>query len=357
MRRSRRAVVAVATPLLVVLAACSGTHGGAAPRATGTLPGLTLASASATTSPPFTATGQPPIIAKPPAAPLTQCTVLPADNIWHAKVSGLPVDPRSAAYVKSIGTTSKVHPDFGSGTYDGAPFGMPITTVTTGRPTVTVHFTYASESDKGPYLLPASARIEGGSASTGDRHVIVLDTSTCRDYELWDARRTGSTWTAGSGAIFDLRSNALRPKGWTSADAAGLAILPGLVQYGEVASGRIDHAIRMTVPSTRASYLWPARHEASSSTSLNLPPMGQRFRLKASVDISHLPAQARVVAQALKTYGAIVADNGSAWYLSGTQDSRWDNDALHALGSLPGSDFEAVDVASLMVSSNSGAAR
>ena len=142
---------------------------------------------------------------------------------------------------------------------------MPITTVTTGKPTVTVHFTYASESDKGPYLLPASARIEGGSASTGDRHVIVLDTTTCRDYELWDARRTGSTWTAGSGAIFNLRSNALRPQGWTSADAAGLAILPGLVQYGEVASGRIDHAIRMTVPSTRSAYVWPARHEAGSS--------------------------------------------------------------------------------------------
>jgi hypothetical protein len=149
----------------------------------------------------------------------------------------------------------------------------------------------------------------------------------------------------------------LRPKGWTSADAAGLAILPGLVQYGEVASGRIDHAIRMTVPSTRSAYVWPARHQAGSSTSLNLPPMGQRFRLKANVDISHLPAPARVVAQALKTYGAIVADNGSAWYLSGTQDSRWDNDALHALGSVPGSDFEAVDSSSLMVSANSGQAR
>jgi hypothetical protein len=234
---------------------------------------------------------------------------------------------------------------------------MPITTVTTGTPTVTVHFTYASESDKGPYLLPASARIEGGSASTGDRHVIVLDTTTCRDYELWDARRTGSTWTAGSGAIFNLRSNALRPQGWTSADAAGLAILPGLVQYGEVASGRIDHAIRMTVPSTRSAYVWPARHQAGSSSSLSLPPMGQRFRLKANVDISHLPAAARVVAQALKTYGAIVADNGSSWYLSGTQDSRWDNDALHALGSLPGSDFEAVDSSSLMISANSGQAR
>ena len=186
--------------------------------------------------------------------------------------------------------------------------------------------------------------------------MILLDPTTCVDYELYDARRTGSTWTAGSGAIYNLRSDALRPKGWTSADAAGLPILAGLVQYGEVASGRIDHAIRMTVPSSQAAYIWPARHQAGSANA-SLPPMGERFRLKASVDISHLPAQARVVAQALKTYGAIVADNGSAWYLSGTQDSRWDNDALHALGTLPGSDFEAVDTSSLMVSANSGAAR
>jgi hypothetical protein len=368
MRRSRWAVLAVTMPLLAALAACSAARGDVAPAAAaGDLPALTQPTGASTgvasvhpaaTSPVSTATvtGLPPVLTGPPAAPAAHCTDFPADNIWHAKVSGLPVDPRSAAYVKSIGAASKVHPDFGSGTYDGAPFGMPITTVPTGQPKVNVSFTYASESDKGPYPIPANARIEGGSASTGDRHVIVLDLAACRDYELYDARRTGSTWTAGSGAIYDLRSDALRPKGWTSADAAGLPILVGLVQYSEVASGRIDHAIRITVPSTRASYVWPARHEASSSTSLNLPPMGQRFRLKASVDISHLPAQARVVAQALKTYGAIVADNGSAWYLSGTQDSRWDNDALHALGALPGSDFEAVDSSSLMISSNSGAA-
>jgi hypothetical protein len=223
---------------------------------------------------------------------------------------------------------------------------------------VHVTFQYASESDRGPYPIPATARVEGGSNATGDRHVIVYDAAACRAYELYAAYRTGSTsWRAGSGAVFDLRSNALRPKGWTSADAAGLSILAGLVQYDEVASGRIDHAIRMTVPSSQSAYVWPARHEASSSSSSSLPPMGERFRLKASVDISHLPLQARVVAQALKTYGAIVADNGSAWYISGTQDSRWDNDALHALGSLPGSDFEAVDTSGLMISSSSGAAR
>jgi hypothetical protein len=363
MHRSRWAVAAVAVPVLAALAACSASHGAGPVSAASDLPALTAPSSAAgavhpaATSPAPTATvmGFPPIISKPPAPPA--CTVLPADNIWHAPVTGLPVDAHSAAYVKSIGATSKVHPDFGSGTYDGAPFGIPITRIPAGQAKVKVKFSYASESDKGPYAVPSNALIEGGAASTGDRHVIVVDQTNCVDYELYDAHRSGSTWTAGSGAIYNLRSDALRPKGWTSADAAGLPILAGLVQYGEVASGHIDHAIRMTVPSSQTAYVWPARHQAGSSSSSSLPPMGARFRLKASVDISHLPAQARVVAQALKTYGAIVADNGSAWYLSGTQDSRWDNDALHALGTLPGSDFEAVDASSLMISVNSGAAR
>ncbi len=369
MRSSRRvAIVGVAVPLLAALAACSTSHGGVIrASAVRELPAQTLgaaaASATATPANPGLHVGAPaPRPAGTPGRtgvshPVGGCSIFPADNVWHAKASGLPLDARSAAYVKSIGTTSKVHPDFGSGTYDGAPFGIPITTVPAGQAKVHVTFDYASESDKGPYPIPSGALIEGGAGASGDRHVILLDRSACRAYELFDAHHTGSIWTAGSGAIFDLRSNALRPKGWTSADAAGLPIISGLVQYDEVESGVITHAIRMTAPRTRSSYVWPARHAASDSSSLSLPPMGQRFRLKASVSISGMPKQARVVAQALKTYGAILADNGSSWYLSGTQDSRWDNDALHALGSLPGSDFEAVDSSGLMVSSSSGATR
>lgn len=284
--------------------------------------------------------------------------MLPANDVWHANVSHLPVAAKSAAYVKSIGSGSSVHADFGSGTWDGAPIGIPITNVPAGQKKVSVSFQYASESDKGPYPVPKNAKVEGGTGSSGDRHVILYDASACRDYELYAAYpRSGGSWKAGSGAIFDLTSNKLRHAGWTSADAAGLPILPGLVTYAEVASGHINHAIRVTVPSSQAAYLWPARHQASSSHDTSLPPMGLRLRLKASVDISHLPKQARIVAQAMKTYGVIVADNGSPWYISGAPDSHWSNDALHTLGTLTGSDFEAVDESHLMVSSSSGAVR
>jgi hypothetical protein len=202
---------------------------------------------------------------------------------------------------------------------------------------VKVSFQYGSESDAGPYAVPHNAKIEGGSSSKGDRHVIVYDAAHCKDYELYAAYpQPNGTWKAGSGAIYDLRSNKLRPAGWTSADAAGLPILPGLVTYADVASGHINHAIRVTVSATQAAYLWPARHQASSSHDTSLPPMGLRLRLKASVDISHLPKQARIVAEAMKKYGVIVADNGSPWYISGAPDSRWSTDQLHALGSLTG---------------------
>jgi hypothetical protein len=184
-----------------------------------------------------------------------------------------------------------------------------------------------------------------------------VDPATCTDYELYDAHRNADgSWSAGSGAVFDLRSDALRPSGWTSADAAGLPILAGLARYDEAATGTIDHALRITVPKSRDSFVWPARHDAGDSGA-SLPPMGLRLRLKAGVDISHLPPQARAVAQALKTYGAIVADNGSAWYVSGAPDDRWNNDQLQLLGNLTGSDFEVVDVSGLQVSANSGAAR
>ena len=286
------------------------------------------------------------------------CTILPSNNVWHSPVTSLPLNRRSATYVRSIGASSHLHPDFGSGLIDGAPFGMPITIVRHPAAAVRITFEYASESNHGPYRIPATALVEGGSRSTGDRHVIVLDTSTCTAYELYDAHRhSDGSWTAGSGAIYNLRSNALRPAGWTSADAAGLPIVAGLVRYSEVANGRIDHAIRMTVPRTDLAYLWPARHYAAYGHNAALPPMGLRLRLKKSVSLAGLPPQARIIAQALKTYGAIVADNGSAWYITGTQDSRWSNSQLNTLKRFTGANFEAVSESGLQISANSGQAR
>lgn len=286
------------------------------------------------------------------------CTIFPADNVWHADVSRLPVHRDSAAWVNSIGAAAHAHPDFGAGLIDGAPFGIPVTTVGAGQATVKVTFDYADESDKGPYPVPRNARVEGGANADGDRHVIVHDTAACKAYELYDAHpNADGSWKAGSGAVFDLRRNDLRTAGWTSADAAGLSILAGLPRADEVAGGRIDHAIRFTAPRTKKAYIWPARHAASSSTDAALPPMGARFRLKASVDISKFPPQARVVAQALKQYGAILSDNGSPWFFSGTQDDRWNNSQLNALKGLTGKDFEAVDGSLLMVDANSARCR
>ncbi|WP_406045569.1 hypothetical protein OG799_14475 [Micromonospora sp. NBC_00898] len=285
------------------------------------------------------------------------CPVLPADNVWHADVSRLPAHPRSAAMVGAIGAGATVHPDFGSGTWDGAPIGIPVTVVAAGQRRVPVTFSYAAESDPGPYPIPSDAAVEGGPRGDGDRHVIVWDRAACRAYELFDAHPAGGGWRAGSGAVFDLRSNRLRRAGWTSADAAGLSILAGLVRYDEVAAGRIDHAIRVTVPRTRTGWTWPASHSASDAADPALPQLGQRLRLKRSVDVSRLPRQARIVAEAMQRYGLIVADHGSAWFLSGAPDQRWDNDALRTLGGLRGSDFEVVDASGLMVSAASGATR
>jgi hypothetical protein len=299
--------------------------------------------------------------AVPPSGPgntLRGCPNLPAGDIWHANVSGLPVKAGSAAYVASIGTSKGVHADFGSGDFDGGPIGIPITYVAGGQPKVAVSFDFDDESDPGPYPVPRSALVEGGSGADGDRHVLVVDTGACKLYEMFDAHpNADGSWHAGAGAVYDLRSDRLRPAGWTSADAAGLPIVPGLVRYEEVAAGHIDHAIRVTVSRTQSNFIWPARHAASSNGDSTLPPMGLRLRLKASVNIAGLPAQARIVAQAMKTYGMIVADNGSSWFISGTPDAGWDNDALATLGGLKGSDFEAVDTASLMVDANSGRTR
>ena len=205
-----------------------------------------------------------------------------------------------------------------------------------------VNFYYPSESDPGPYPIPADAPIEGGPSSTGDRHVIILDATHRMLYELYDAHPAGDHWEAGSGAIFDLTSNALRPEGWTSADAAGLPMLPGLVRYDEVASGEITHALRFTVDETQEAYIHPATHYASSDTNTSLPPMGLRLRLRAGYDISGFPAEVQVILRALKKYGMIVADNGSSWYISGAPDPRWSDDELHMLSQVPGSAFEAV---------------
>ncbi|MFF4421706.1 hypothetical protein ACFY04_13110 [Streptomyces sp. NPDC001549] len=268
----------------------------------------------------------------------------------------LPVHPKSDQYVASIGSAEPLHPDFGSGLAEGRPFGIPITVSDTTVPESEVSLDYPEESDTSGYRIPPDARIENGPASDGDRHVVVWDKALCKSYELFDAERQGgSTWHAGSGAIFDLRSNALRPDGWTSADAAGLAILPGLARYDEAVGGRIDHAIRITVPRSDRSYLWPARHQAGSAADSALPPMGLRLRLKSSVDTSGLAPQARAVADALKKYGAIVADNGSPWYITGEESPGWDNAQLDGLKGFNGSDFEAVDASGLQQSPDSGA--
>jgi hypothetical protein len=293
----------------------------------------------------------------PPVGNPGACPAFPADNVWHAKVTSLPVHKNSAAYVTSIGTGRAVHPDFGSGLLEGKPWGIPVTKTAGGVARVPVGFDEPDESDPGPYPIPSDALVEGGPGGDGDRHVIVLDSAACKVYEMYDAHKQGGGWHAFSGAVFDLRANRMRPIPWTSADAAGLSIYAGLVSYDEVASGHVDHAIRMTVQPSQHAFLWPASHQASKSTDANLPPMGLRLRLRAGVDISKFPPQARVVAQALKEYGAIVADNGGNWFFSGTQDERWNNDQIDTLKRLHGSDFEAVDESSLMVSANSYAVK
>jgi hypothetical protein len=277
--------------------------------------------------------------------------------VWNTPVAHLPVDPRSALYIASIGPTAPLHPDFGKGDWDGEPMGIPYNVVPGKQPKVPVQFMYASESDPGPYPVPPTALVEGGPSGSGDRHVIVLDSGTCTDYEMWAAypEHGGKSWHAGSGAVFNLESNKLRPATWTSADAAGLPILPGLVVPSEVKAGAIDHAIRVTVPCTDSRFVWPARHEAGNDDP-DCPPMGLRLRLKAGVNISGYPPMDRVVLQALKTYGMIVADNGSPWYISGAPSNYWDNDVLHELTRITGSDFQVVDESCLEVSPGSGLA-
>ena len=270
-----------------------------------------------------------------PAPIVGGCSVFPATNVWNRPIDTLQVRSDSATLVASIGRDRTFHMDFGS--YAG--YGIPYQVVDVGTPRRDVTFDYDDESDPGRYPIPDAPLIEGGS----DRHMLMVDRDACRLYELYDARIVGGAWRAGSGAQWDLGSNALRPAGWTSADAAGLPILPGLVRYDEVQAGRILHALRFTAPVTRAAYVYPARHEASASTSTALPPMGLRIRLKASADLSGLSPDARTIAVALQRYGMILADNGSPWYVSGMSDPRFDDDVLHELDRFTGADVEAVD--------------
>ncbi len=284
----------------------------------------------------------------------TRCSEFPADNWWHADVSDLPVHPRSPAWLSHMSTDRELHPDFGPSYGDGPGYGIPITVVDKSHRRVKVSFHYASESDKVRYPLGKDTRIEGGRNSDGDRHAIVVDKSRCKLYETFGTRKTDGKWRAGSGAVWSLKRNRLRPDGWTSADAAGLPILPGLLRWNEVKADRIDHAIRFTTDETSSHHLWPARHDAGSTDDLDYPPMGARFRLDASYDASGLSPYAQRVVAAMKTYGLVLADNGSPWYFQGEQHRKWPDRLIEDLKQIPADQFVAVDTSSLMVDPDSG---
>jgi len=348
-----RRLNAVSIAILVLASACSThPHRAALPPSPAVTPAPSSASVTIETprptsrpTPPSTPrtvrpapspTKAPPTARPVVGAALAGCPLFPADNPWRRDVSRDPVDPRSSAYIASINSSrTTLHPDFGS----NPGYGIPYEVVPQTQPKVPVSFTdYGDESDPGPYPIPSNARIEAGS----DAHVLVAQQGACKLFELYNAHRSGSGWNASSGAVFDLRSNALRPDGWTSADAAGLPILPGLVRYDEVRAGAIKHALRFTVQHTQRAYIHPATHYASSDTDSNVPPMGLRLRLKASFDVSHFTGAARVVLNALRTYGMIVADNGSSWFITGATDSRWNDTDLDQLKTVSGSAFEVV---------------
>jgi len=281
--------------------------------------------------------------------PHMSCAFFPPDNVWNADISSLPVDPRSDDYVASIGAGTGLHPDFGT-----RRIGIPYAVADSAQTPVTIQFiAYGDESDPGPYPVPRTAPVERGS----DRHVLVVQAGSCGLYELFGAHRRhrGALWLAASGAFWDLGTNDLRTADWTSADAAGLPILPGLVRHEEATGvAGLRHALRFTAPRTQSTYVWPARHEASSDADLALPRMGVRFRLKASVDLSGFSPTNQAILTALKTYGMFLADNGSPWFISGAPDPAWNDDDLHQIGTIHGSDFEAVDESGLMVDPDSG---
>ena len=335
----RTVTMAVLGGMITLGVACSGD-------ATGTIGGDTLVAdakkggngggGGGTTPPPPPSGG---------GGSIGSLAIFPADNPWNTDISAMPVDPNSTTLLNNCGGAGRrVHADFGT-VWDGAPNGIPYILVGGSQPKVPISFYYASESDPGPYPIPPNAPIEGGPNGTGDRHVIVIDTTNKRLYEMFDSRPVngGASWTAGSGATWDLTSNALRPAGWTSADAAGLPIFPGLVRYDEaVERGEIAHALRFTCPRTRRAYVPPARHWASSDASASLPPMGMRVRLRASFDTTGFSPEVRVILRAMMKHGMLLADNGSGWYVSGAPDPRWNDDHLAELGRVPSSAFEVV---------------
>jgi hypothetical protein len=306
------------------------------------------------------------VVAKPSHLPGTNCTVFPANNVWNADISKLPLSKHSVEWVKNIGRSDLLHPDFGpSFGAQPVPYGIPITVVSGTHPKVHVRFQYSSESDHVGYPLGSDTKIEGGKNAGGDRHAIVVDKATCRDYETFATRKTSKGWTAGSGAVWSLNSNKLRykphlnlgPNGLTSADAAGLPILPGLLRPAEVAAGYVDHAIRFTAPVSSEHFIWPAEHEAGSKHSLNFPPMGARFRLKASFSLAGYGRDARVVLRAMKTFGMILADNGSSWYFQGAASTKWSDTMISQLKTIPASAFQAVNESSLELGPHSGQVR
>ncbi|HTX45081.1 MAG TPA: hypothetical protein VMD48_02335 [Solirubrobacteraceae bacterium] len=292
--------------------------------------------------------------------PRTHCPAFPADNVWNTPITGLPVDRHSSEWLAHMDSGSTyLHPDYGPGG-GSSPYGIPWQITPAHPDFVRVHFDYADQSDRGPYPFSAKTPIEGGAQASGDRHALMVDPATCVLYELYDAYyHPGDRSTAGSGAIWSLYSNRLRPSTWTSADAAGLPILPGLVNYDEVMSGHLDHAIRFTAQTTDTRFIWPARHEAGAVNSESYPPMGARFRLKASFQLprSQCAKPCQVVIQAMKTYGLILADNGSNWFFQGTTDSRWTYTMVDQLKAIPAREFVAVDESCLIVGRNSGQAR
>ncbi len=287
-------------------------------------------------------------------ASLNGVVPFPADNAWNKDISASPVDPNSSAIINFIGTGVTMHPDFGAGLYNGSYMGIPYSVVGSSQSNVTINFTaYGSESDPGPMPIPANANIEGYPNPTGDRHVLVLDNSSCWLFELYNAAPgSGGSWNADSAAIWDLLNDQDRPLGWTSADAAGLPIFPGLVRYDEVAAGHINHALRFTLAKSKAAFIPPATHWAANSTDPSAAPMGMRMRLKANFDVSGYSAKNQVILNALKKYGMIMADNGSSMFLSGTPDDRWDNNDLHSLGGVKASDFEVVSMGTLYTAAN-----
>lgn len=283
---------------------------------------------------------------------LANCPMFPADNYWNTPIDSLPTHPQSDLWIESIGSDEEFHMDFGSGEWDGGPIGIPYNIVSGSTVNkYSLDFYYPDESDAGPYPILENPAIEWG----GDHHILAVETDNCTLYEIYDASFDNGGWSGGSGAIWDLNSNALRPADWTSADAAGLPILPGLVRYDEIVAGEIKHALRFTAEDT-TGYIWPARHLTSDAQD-GIPPMGARFRLKADYDISGFPQEMRIILRAMKTYGIVLADNGSNWFVSGAPDEHWDNDMLHLLDVLTGNDFEAVNTSGMMVDVDSGKAK